>query len=89
MMFKRIMVPVDLAHSEKLQRSLAAAADIAKLYGATLVYVSVTTSMPSALGHNPKEFETRLKAFAEAEAGKHGVSTESRMVISHDPATDP
>lgn len=87
-MFKRIMVPVDLAHAEKLQRSLAAAGDIAKLYDATLVYVGVTTSMPSALGHNPKEFEARLKAFAESESGNRGVKTESRMIISHDPATD-
>ncbi|AJY45456.1 universal stress protein [Martelella endophytica] len=87
-MFKKIMVPVDLAHADKLQRALTAAADISKLYNAPLVYVGVTSSLPGALGHNPREYEAKLKAFAEGEMAKHGVSAEIHAVISHDPATD-
>ena len=87
-MFKKIMVPVDLAHADKLQRALTAAADVSKLYSAPLVYVGVTSSLPGALGHNPREYEAKLRSFAQSEAGKHGISVETHTVISHDPATD-
>ncbi len=87
-MFKKIMVPVDLAHADKLTRSLTTAAEIAKLYDASVTYVGVTSSAPGALGHNPKEFEAKLKAFAEEQSARHGVTTDSRTVVSHDPAVD-
>ncbi|MET3599643.1 universal stress protein [Martelella mangrovi] len=87
-MFNKIMVPVDLAHADKLTRALKTTADIAKLYNASVVYVGVTSSLPGALGHNPKEFEAKLKAFAEKQSASHGVTSECRTVISHDPSVD-
>ena len=87
-MFKRIMAPVDLAHSEKLRRALDCAADLAKHYNASITYVGVTSPLPSPLGHNPEEFSEKLEAFAQGEAAKHGVEATAHTSIAHDPTTE-
>ena len=43
-MYKKIMVPVDLAHVDKLARALDTAANLAKFYHAPVTYVGVTSS---------------------------------------------
>ncbi|WP_180899224.1 universal stress protein [Martelella soudanensis] len=87
-MFTKIMVPVDLAHAEKLGRGLQAAGDIGKLYGASVVYVGVTSSAPGAIGHNPEEYRKKLDAFARAQAAANGLTAETHVVVAHDPAID-
>lgn len=87
-MFTKIMVPVDLAHAEKLERGLKAAGDLGKLYGASVVYVGVTSSAPGALGHNPEEYRQKLDAFAKAQESDHGLTTDIHVVVAHDPAVD-
>ncbi len=88
MMFKHIMVPVDLAHVDKLDKALAIAADLAKSYNASLHAVGVTGSAPGAAAHNPKEFGEKLDAFAREQTEKHGVKFESKSVFSNDPAVE-
>lgn len=87
-MFNKIAVPVDLAHTDKLEAALEIAAGEAKHYGASLTYIGVTTETPSAMAHNPKEFEEKLRAFADAQGAKHGLATDAVTVASHDPAVD-
>ncbi len=87
-MFKKIMVPVDMAHTNKLGAALAMAADLAKRYGAEVCYVGATTSTPSTVARSPEEYRTKLAAFAADEAAAHGHKASSHMVISHDPTTD-
>ncbi|PJK28297.1 universal stress protein [Minwuia thermotolerans] len=87
-MFKKIMVPVDLNHADKLQKALNTAADLANHYGATICYVGVTAATPGAVAHNPEEFGRKLAAFADEQAGARGVKTESKPMTSHDPAVD-
>lgn len=87
-MFTKIMVPVDLAHAEKLERALQVAGDLGKFYGASVVYVGVTSSAPGALGHNPEEYRQKLDAFAKAQASKHGLTAGIHVVVAHDPAVD-
>ncbi|MCO6185351.1 universal stress protein [Rhizobium sp. L1K21] len=87
-MFKKIMVPVDLAHAEKLSRALSAAGELSKLYGAPIVYVGVTAETPGAMAHNITEYGEKLKAFAAQEAAKYGLEATSHSVASHDPAVD-
>jgi nucleotide-binding universal stress UspA family protein len=83
------MVPVDLAHADRLTKSLDTARDLAKLYGAELVYVGVSAATPSSVAHNPKEFAAKLEAFAQSEAAKaEGVTARAHAVTSHDPTTD-
>lgn len=87
-MFKHIMVPVDLAHLDKLDRALAVAADLARHYGARVTYVGVTNNAPSALARTPDEYRARLAAMAEAQAATHGHETGAHAMFSHDPAVD-
>lgn len=87
-MYKRIMVPVDLSHAEKLKHSLDTAADISKIYHAPVTYVGVTASTPGPLGHNPAEYEKKLAGFAAGQAEAHGIETQAVTIVSHDPAVD-
>ena len=87
-MFSKIMTPVDLAHKDDLEKALAVSADLAKHYGATVVYVGATTSTPSSTAHTPNEYKQKLEAFAKEQADKHGIETAGDMVISHDPSAE-
>lgn len=87
-MYKKIMIPVDLAHLDALQKPLAVAADMARHYEAEVCYVSVTTSMPGPIAKTPAEYEKKLAAFAAEQAKSHGQATSSRVCFSHDPAAD-
>lgn len=84
-MFSKIMVPIDLAHVDRMTGAVSMAADLAKLYDAQVCYVSATTPTPSAVAHTPEEYKAKLEAFAQKEAAEHGQTATSHMVISHDP----
>ncbi|MCB9946489.1 MAG: universal stress protein [Rhodospirillaceae bacterium] len=87
-MYKHIMVPVDLAHADRLDRALTTAADLAKHYGIPLTYVGVTATTPGAVAHNPEEFQAKLDRFAQAQGLKHGLRPDMVAYTSHDPAVD-
>jgi len=87
-MYKHIMIPVDLAHAEKSEHALSVVADLAKHYDATVTYVAVTSTTPSAVAHNPDEFSEKLSAFAKEEGTRRGHRTAAHSVVSNDPATD-
>ena len=87
-MFTRIMVPVDLAHVSALEKALDVAASLAKQYNVPVTYVGVTSSAPSALGHNPEEFAAKLNAFGTEQGSSRGITVDTKAVISHDPTTD-
>ncbi|KIC27245.1 universal stress protein [Leisingera sp. ANG-M6] len=87
-MFSKIMVPVDLAHADRLNRALQMASDLAHLYKAEVVFVGVTTSQPSSVAHNPKEFAAKLDSFATEQAAIHSITALGHAVVSHDPAVD-
>ena len=87
-MFKKIMVPVDLAHLKSLEKPLTVAADMARHYKAALCYVGVTTSQPSSVARTPEEYEQKLKAFAQEHAPDNGHAPTARVYNSHDPVTD-
>lgn len=87
-MFSKIMVPVDLRHVDRMQKALAVAADLARLYSVGICYVGVTSPEPSDLGHRPEEFAEKLDSFAKGQADMHGQATTSHMVVSHDPTAE-
>lgn len=87
-MFNRIMVPVDLAHAEKLDRALGCAADLAQHYGAKIIYVGVAAATPGSVAHSPQEFADKMAAFAASQGETAGVETEGVALTSHDPSTD-
>lgn len=87
-MYRKVMAPVDLAHLQTLDKALATAADIAKHYGAELCFVGVTSETPGSLGHNPKEYDAKLKEFADEQGKSRGVTTSYHTSVAHDPTTD-
>lgn len=87
-MFKSIMVPVDLAHADKLERAISVAADMAKHYTAKLTFVGVTTTAPGSVARSPEEFADKLSALAKAVGDNLGLEIGSLKVISHDPTAD-
>lgn len=87
-MYKKILVPVDLSHVERLDKALTTAADLSKHYGIPICYVSITTSQPSVVAHTPEEFAQKLENFGKAQADKHGVDVTTMALTSHDPIVD-
>ncbi len=87
-MYTNIMIPVDLAHVADLGKALDTGADLARHYGARICYVGVTAATPSAVAHNPAEFQQKLESFATEQGVKHGITTMAKAAISHDPAVD-
>ena len=87
-MYRRILVPVDLAHLDRLTKALDTAAHVAAEDGATLIYTGITTSEPSSVAHNPEEYARKLEAFAAEQASRHGVGGEAHVMRSHDPTID-
>lgn len=87
-MFKKIIVPVDLAQVGKLGKALRVAGDMAREHGAELCFVGVTASTPSAVARTPEEYKRHLADFAAAQETALGVAAASHALISHDPAVD-
>lgn len=87
-MYKAIMVPTDLEHSDKLYKSLETAIHLAQKYDANLCYVAVTPNTPTSVASNPAEFEQQLKTFADEQGATHGIKTSCKAIVSHDPAVD-
>ncbi|WP_138465381.1 universal stress protein [Poseidonocella sp. HB161398] len=87
-MFNKIMVPVDLAHTPSLSRSLELAAQLARQNGATVWYVGITADTPGKLGHTPAEYAERLDAFTASQVETHGHDAASTAYVANDPAID-
>ncbi|MCG6657759.1 universal stress protein [Halomonas campisalis] len=87
-MFSKIMVPIDLAHIEVIEPSLAAVADLARHYDAEVCYVGVTSSTPSSVARTPEEFQKKLEAFAQQRAQVHGQPVSAQTVHSADPVAN-
>jgi nucleotide-binding universal stress UspA family protein len=87
-MYHKILVPVDLAHTEKMPKALNTAIDIAKHYNATLCYIAVTNTAPSAAAHNTGELAEKLDTFAQEQGKSHGIVTDSKVISTPDTAVE-
>lgn len=88
-MFAHIMVPVDLAHMDRLERALRVAGELAGHYGARVTYVGVTSPQPGAVAHTPQEFAATLAKAAAGQAELHNLAdVASHPVTVPDPATE-
>lgn len=85
-MYRTILVPVDLAHVERLDKALSTAADLARHYDATVTYVGVTEETPGPVARTPAAFGQRLDAFARDQASAHGIRATAHAIVATDPA---
>ncbi len=87
-MFNRIIVPVDLAHIDQLERPLQVAADAAVHHGAEVWYVAVTSDAPGSVARTPGEYQQRLALFVAGQGRIHGRPCHSKVILSPDPVAD-
>ncbi|MGM0701231.1 MAG: universal stress protein [Pseudomonadota bacterium] len=87
-MYRKIMVPIDLAHLDVLEPSLATVADLARHYDAEICYVGVTATQPGSVARTPEEYQQKLDAFAAERAKVHGQPVSTRTITSPDPIAD-
>lgn len=87
-MYRKVIFPVDLTHVDHLSKALQTALDLANHYKAEICFVGVTGTTPSALAHNPKEYEAKLRAFADEQGAAHGLKSSASARISPDPTID-
>lgn len=87
-MYKKIMVPVDLAHADRLDKALTTAADLSKHYKIPVCYVGITATTPGPVAHTPEEYNSKLEAFAKEQGTKHGIDASAHTKISPDPSVD-
>lgn len=87
-MYKTIMVPVDLEHADRLEKALATAADLSRVYEASAHLVGVTAPSPTGAAHDPQEFAGKLEAFARDLSARLGVDFGTKPMVSTDPSVD-
>lgn len=87
-MFKKLMLPIDLAHVASLEKALKAAVDLARLYDCPICLVGVTAETATSVAHTPREYGEKLAGFGADLAEKQGVSVETASYAAHDPSID-
>jgi len=87
-MFKQIMVPVDLGHTDQLEKSMKIAAELSKQYQAPVCYVGVASEQPGSVSQDLPEFQQKLAVFAEQQIALHGHQATTRAFVGHDLVTD-
>ena len=87
-MYTKIMVPVDLSHASTVEKAIKVAADIGKLYDASVCIVGVTASAPSSVAHNEQEFTEKLAQYAESKSAEHSLEFDHKVVHNNDPAVE-
>jgi nucleotide-binding universal stress UspA family protein len=87
-MFKKLMLPIDLAHVARLEKALQAGVDLARLYGCPVALVGVTAETATSIAHNPAEYAAKLEQFGADLAEKQGIVVETRAYAAHDPSID-
>ena len=87
-MFKHIVAPVDLLHLDSLERALSVTAEMARLLGAKVTFVSVTIAGPSRIASGPDDFRAKLQHLVDGLNVKYGMSAAAHPVFSNDPTVD-
>lgn len=87
-MYKKIIVPVALAHTDKVEKAVATAADLARHYGAELQMVAITATTPDEVSHNAEEFAQKLKEYAAQQSADKGVEFKDHAIVTPDPAAE-
>lgn len=83
-MYSTIMVPIDLEHTETLQKAVATAADLGKLYQAEIVMVGVTDGVPGGIARSARDFSLQLETYAATQSSRHNVKFSAKTVTSRD-----
>ncbi|KGE04584.1 universal stress protein [Pseudohaliea rubra] len=84
-MYSRIGVPVDLAHTDTLEKAIESAAVLARAFAAPIELVAVTSPSPSEVARDPHAFGEKLAAYAAELSRRHGVRFTAHARVCDDP----
>lgn len=87
-MYARIGMPVDLAHTETLEKAVDTAAALATTFGASIDLVAVTSPSPGEVARDPHAFREKLAAYARECSSRHGVTFTGHARICDDPTVE-
>ncbi|PXX98582.1 universal stress protein [Halomonas sp. LBP4] len=87
-MYRKIMVPVDLAHIDVIEPALKTVADLARHYDAEVCYVGVTATTPGSVARTPEEYQQKLETFAQQRSQVHGQPVSTHLITDPDPIAD-
>lgn len=79
-MYKKIMVPIDLEHADKMEKAVNSATVLAKAYGAAISMVGVTGSVL----HSPDEYQQQFIRYAAKQSDKYGIDIKAVTYFSVD-----
>ncbi len=84
-MYSHILVPVDLAHVDKLSKALKVAARTAKEHDANVIYFGVVDAVPTPSAVTEGERMRQLfTEFATGQSKLHGIEVEERIALRQD-----
>lgn len=83
-MYSKILLPIDLAHAEKMEKAIVTAVEVAKAHDARLTMMGVTGEEPGSVAHDPKEYAARFDAFVAEQSQKHGIPVDALEKVSVD-----
>ena len=87
-MYERIGMPVDLAHTQTLEKAVVTAAALARTFGASIDLVAVTSPSPSEVARDPHAFGEKLAAYALECSHCHGVTFTPHARLCDDPTVE-
>jgi len=87
-MYSTIMIPIDLEHTDQMEKALTVGTDLVKTYNAKVHLVGITQSSPTEIASTPEEFAEKLSTYADTCTDKYGVPFISHTETSHDIAID-
>ena len=87
-MFNHIMVPVDLAEKNALQKAELVAVELARLYRACLTLVSVSGGLQAKVSHSNEEYGRQLALHADEIAKANDIEVESMNYSVPDPSVE-
>jgi nucleotide-binding universal stress UspA family protein len=84
-MSERILVPVDLAHVDKLTTALGIAAGLARQSGASVVFLGVVEAVPTTSSKTEGDKQAALlQDFARAQSKAHGIDATAHTTLRGD-----
>lgn len=87
-MYKNILVPVDLDHTEQMEKSLRTAALIAKAEDASVTLCNVSGTDFVHPATTPEEYKAALEGYAAQKSSEFGVTFRTISVHSPDPEAE-
>jgi nucleotide-binding universal stress UspA family protein len=80
LLFRNIMLPLELAHADEYEKALTVACDLARQYNSPVTIVGLSALDPDGDALEPAAHAHELDRFAAEQMARHGVSMTTRVM---------